>query len=501
MKLCGLYGAGRTGSQAELDFEQVVIVHSVCGNLHAAFRIHEPGHEDFKFTQDLERRLGNHLNQDGGKGVGWRKFPVESSEFKKLHAIFKSTPVFALIMFANLHREIIEHHLKCHPEQHTSPFNSQAHSVTRSQRMLRKTISRVHKRGQGGRLSMVSTVLLLSRLTACIKGDVSFNITTAKLLPSVFFKLQDYCSDGPFDFNQEEIQAMLSICEATVKPFEASEELKPAEPPIFTQTNLEPNLVHDMIGMALHTHYWAEDVLEMLEGVLWKDLPAQESASRRALFIQAMSVYDTLPKSIFLATFRLQLQASPLGGFDFSGKSPLHTTSEEVSLGCDALAMRVSVESGIAMGRGSSLLPCMSIGIGKLVGHLGDFMSMRANDGHIIRVLEEDIKTLAASREQEVTSYQKTISSLEAERSDLHISVESLKEALKIAKEENRKLQNQEVKEGEAVFNSLNLKISERDGELEAAKRRIRDLERESKKTETQGAKEIKKEQAKVAVS
>lgn len=508
MKLCGLYEASVFETQAELNVERCLILQAVCGHLQTTFQAMEPVPGVVEFIEGLGRYCRRFVDtsEPNLEHKTSKTTLIQYWEVEKLHKILTALPVSALVFVANLRKAIFQSHIKLHLEERSFRFDKEDQSLKRSHRKLRMTIERLHINGQGGRLSMISTVLLLVRLASCIKKNVTLSTTTTTLLPPLLFRLQEYGPTSSFNFDQGEIMALLEICESTAKGIEPEEDLKPFRFEMPTLTSLrkpKPNLTHELIGTALHTHYWMEEVLEMLEDGLWKDLDAPLKVSKRASFIQATSVYNALPKWNFLAAFGLQLQLDEHGKFDSTGRecpeeNVERSTEEDFPLGYATIAAKISIESSVAMGKGNSLLTCMRQGLDTMSKTLHECMDQCQRDVYIKLLLEDDLKKMATSHSQEI---ERNKLSLQAERCESQMALQNLKETLKNAREENKKLRLRQEKEGEAIFDSLNLKISERDAELDAATSRIRGLERELRKTETQGAKEIKKEQAKKVVS
>lgn len=266
--------------------------------------------------------------------------------------------------------------------------------------------------------------------------------------------------------------------------------------------DLNFNRAHHVMDLVLQVNQWMEEGLQLLEAFAWGKFNCWEKTSKRPDIIAAISAYVTLPRDILMGSLGLVEKPRveticgkgdyvPDQALDDMNEMYVHTYTYVTT------AAKVSFESGVPMGKGLSLASSMSDGIDQMAQRFRDLNIKSGKDAKEIVGLQNQ----AIIQGRVSTDHKKTISALQEERLESRMVVESLKGALKNSREENRKLQIRQEKEGDAIFNSLNRKINERDEQLEVATSRIRDLERDLKKNETQSAKEAKKEQARTTVS
>jgi hypothetical protein len=219
MKLCGIHEANESGSQAALDAERCEVLRAICGKLEDSAGMTRPDKEFPKLIKNITKRLADAKEQGDKRS---EKVLIKIWEIRCIHYIFKSLPIILMINIINLPREVIQKYAVPSPGQRFQLSNVRHQKV--SEGPLRKTLERLLQNGDGGRLSMASTVLLLERLVTCIKEDVALPMASMPLIAPILWKLQGYGIDSAFIFDQKEMQTLLDIYDSTTRMYEADTE-------------------------------------------------------------------------------------------------------------------------------------------------------------------------------------------------------------------------------------------------------------------------------------
>lgn len=185
MKSCGLYEAHETGSYAMVDVDQAGILVAICGEFHAECQSRGIS-GGTAFVMAFAMKLVSAIHQSDPRST---RYIVEISEINKIYDFFKGFRLKTLITTLRVERPFIARYLESYSEKVTFSGSRHQNNIEISQEALRNTFKRLCESGQGGTFSMITTGLLLARLTRCIKDNATLHTTSMPIIASILVKL------------------------------------------------------------------------------------------------------------------------------------------------------------------------------------------------------------------------------------------------------------------------------------------------------------------------
>lgn len=231
-----------------------------------------------------------------------RKTTISSKYIVQLVSVIHALPIFELLFNFTVRIELADG-----VSRYETALNQRFDLIHKDgvdcyQQQLKKTLERLHARGEGGRFSRFSTILIatvVSRKGDNIKWQAVWYTFACKAeldfaIPTILAKLKETDRDSTFD--PAEICLLLALYAFMPTPLEHREE--------HISTDSVPDLVTDLIGLTLYSNYWMEKYLDLLE-LMWEmdGQPTWEIQRRRGLAIDAIETTDRMPKPLMWLAF------------------------------------------------------------------------------------------------------------------------------------------------------------------------------------------------------